>query len=74
MQNTEKKPRRLSGLTLRAAARLAETPGPGKLLYQLALRDLGLAPLQEMSIPPEAVPYRPLHLGAASASKGGRDG
>jgi hypothetical protein len=74
MQSSEKKSRRMSGLALRAAARIAETPGPGRLLYRLAVRDLGLAALQEMSIPPEVVPWRPLHLGEVTkAGEGGRD-
>jgi hypothetical protein len=73
-----KKNRRLSGLTLRFAARLAETPGTDRLLYDKAMHDLGLAELQDVIIPPQTVPFRPLHLGSAlghgKGRSGGRDG
>jgi len=63
----ETKKRRMSGLALRAAARLMESRGTGAVLYPLAIRQLGLLKLREATIPSEIVPYRPLHLGAAGS-------
>ena len=63
--------RRMSGLALRMAALLAETPGTSRLIYDKVVRDLGLKQLQDVSIPPETPPFRPLHLGAG---RGGQNG
>lgn len=62
----------MSGLALRAAARLMETRGPNRLLYEVAARQLGLSRLHEEEIPPEVPPFQPLHLGGRGS--GGRNG
>jgi hypothetical protein len=68
-----KKTRRISGMALRAAARLMETRGANQLLYPVAARQLGLDQLWEIDVPTEAAPYRPLHLGSAAAQGGRHD-
>ncbi len=72
MTTTAKKPPRMAAHLLRAVARLAETPGAGKILQRVFALQLGLDVLRQASIPPEVPPYRPLHLGAGSEER--RDG
>ncbi len=56
----------MAGLLLQAVARLAETPGTRRVLYDVASRQLGLNALHEARIPDDVVPHRPLHLGVAA--------
>jgi hypothetical protein len=65
-QSQEKRPRRMAGLLLQAVARLAETPGTRTVLYDVAIRQLGLSAVHEARIPDEVPPHRPLHLGTAA--------
>jgi hypothetical protein len=68
-ESQEKRPKRMAGLLLQAVARLAETPGTRRVLYDVATRQLGLNALHEAKIPDEVVPHRPLHLGAAAKAE-----
>jgi hypothetical protein len=56
--------RRIAGVLLQAAARLAETPGARGMLYTVVTRQLGLAALHDATIAPGVVPFRHLHLPA----------
>jgi hypothetical protein len=63
-ERTDPKKRRIAGALLRAAARLAETPGARGVLYTVATRQLGLDAIHDLTIEPEVVPFRHLHLAA----------
>jgi hypothetical protein len=62
-ESQEKRPKRMAGLLLQAMARLAETPGTRKVLYDVATRQLGLGAVHEARIADDVAPHRPLHLG-----------
>lgn len=61
--DTAKRPMKMTGGLLQAAAFMMETPGSRKLLYNVATKQLGLHQLQALAIPGDVPMHHPTHLG-----------
>ncbi len=65
MSNTQDK-KRMTGSALKTAAWLMEASLTGPMLHKTAIKQLGLTRLHELTVPRDAVPYRPFHLAPSS--------
>ena len=61
--------KRIAGTALKTAAWLMESGLAGPMLFKTAVKQLGINELHDMTVPRDAVPYRPFHLAPSSPPK-----